>query len=209
MSAYTEAAVGQMPDMTPPSPPFLKHIEQEKEAIVLNWDHSPESDVKAYNIYRFEPKDSANTYIRLNRQHLPPTANLFTDRILKHKTEYAYQLVVIDSSDNISQPSEQKRLTFLSERTDLYTFKMDVSARRNGKRVILTWHLDVEDAMDFMVYRRLAGTNEFVAISTLTQSTKFIDTSLKKGERCEYQIRAYSNNGTTYKSNSYWVERKK
>jgi fibronectin type 3 domain-containing protein len=206
MSAYTEAGVGKMPDITPPSPPFFKNIEQDKEAIVLHWDVSPESDVKAYNIYRFEPKDSANTYIRLNRQELSPISNLFTDRILKHKTEYAYQLVAIDSSGHTSQPSAQKRLTFLSERTDLYTFKMDVSVRRNGKRVILTWDLDTDETPDFIVYKRLSGTDEFIPIGTSTQESKFIDTSLEKGDRYEYQVRAYSNDGMVYKSNTYWVE---
>jgi fibronectin type 3 domain-containing protein len=209
MSEYTEVGVGKMPDITSPSSPVLTNIEQDKESIVLHWDISPESDVKAYNIYRFEPKDSANTYIRLSRQALSPTSNLFTDRILKHKTEYAYKLFAIDSSGHISQPSEQKRLTFLSERTDLYTFKMEVSVRRNGKRVILTWDLDTDETPDFIVYKRLSGTDEFVAISTLTKDLNFTDTSLEKGDRCEYQVRAYLSEGTIFKSNTFWVERKK
>jgi hypothetical protein len=209
MSEFTEAAVGQMPDITPPSPPFLKHIEQEGEAIVLNWDISPESDVKTYIIYRFEPRDSARTYMRINRQDLSPTTNLFTDRMVRHKTEYAYRLVAIDSANNVSDFSEQKRLVFLSNRTDLLAINLDISVRRNGKRVRLNWELDTDETPDFMVYKRLFGTEEFVPASGLTKEKRFTDRSLAKGERYEYQVRAYSSDGDIYKSNSRWAERTK
>ena len=211
MSTFTEAAVGRMPDITPPSPPFLKHIEQEGEAIVLHWDVSPESDVETYIVYRFETRDSAETYMRLNRQNIAPATILFTDRFLRHRTEYAYQLVAVDSSGNQSEPSTQKRLVFLSERTEQYTFQMDINTRRNGRRVRLNWTLDTGTDTDetpaFMVFRRLSGTDEFVATSTLTQEKRFTDTSLQKGQRAEYQIRAYANDGQAYNSNTRWAER--
>jgi fibronectin type 3 domain-containing protein len=208
ISEFTEAAVGQMPDITPPSPPFLKRIEQEGEAIVLHWNVSPESDVEKYIIYRFEPRDSARTYMRVNRLDLPPTANLFTDRMLKHRTEYAYELVAVDSSGNVSEHSQQKRLVFLSERTDQYTFKMDISVRRNGRRVRLNWDLDAEyDTPNFVVFKRLSGTDEFIPASGLTRERRFTDNTLAKGQRFEYQVRAYSSDGEVYKSNTRWAER--
>ena len=207
MSEFSEASFGRMPDVTPPSPPFLRRIEQDGEAIVLHWDISPESDVESYIIYRFETGDSAATFRRLNRMDLPPTANLFTDRMVKHRTEYAYQLVAVDSSGNVSKPSAQKRFTFLSERSDLHTFTLNISVRRNGRRVRLNWQIDSDQTLEFMVFRRRFGKDEFLPASALTKERKFTETSLEKNERYEYQIRAYSSNGDVFRSNTHWVKR--
>jgi fibronectin type 3 domain-containing protein len=207
MSEFTEAGFGRMPDVTPPSPPFLRRIEQEGEAIVLHWDISPESDVEMYIIYRFETNDSAATYRRLNRLDLPQTTTLFTDRMVRHRTEYAYEMVAVDSSGNVSELSAQKRLVFLSERTDLYTFNLDISVRRNGRRVRLNWNIDTDQTLDFMVFKRRQGRDEFVSASTLTKERRFTDTSLEKGQRYEYQIRAYSTDGDVFRSNTRWAER--
>jgi len=207
MSAFTEAGFGIMPDITPPSPPFLRRVEQDGEAIVLHWDISPESDVEMYVIYRFEANDSAGTFRRLNRTDLPATASLFTDRMVRHRVEYVYQMVAIDSAGNVSEPSAQQRMIFLSQRADLYTFDLDISVRRNGRRVRLTWVIDSEQTLDFMVFRRRLGRDEFVPVGTLTRERRFTDGSLEKGQRYEYQIRAFSADGDVFRSNSRWAER--
>ncbi len=207
MSEYSITGNARMPDVIPPSAPFLKPIEQENEALIVRWTPSPESDVRGYNLYRYETKDPDESLIKLNRKELPASISLFTDRIITHKTEYAYYLIAIDSSNNTSVLSEKQAFTFISEKPITCEIKHFATKTKKSKRVILEWSIDMDDVQGCIIYRRTSASTEFSPISAMiTTGKSYTDKDIEKGQRYEYQLRVYLDNGEVCKSRSVWVE---
>lgn len=85
-------------DMLPPT--MVKNVKgkREKEDAVITWDAIKSSDVKGYNIYRNNSKDTV--YKKITTTVLSASTITYTDKQLKEGTVYGYKVESVDDAGN-------------------------------------------------------------------------------------------------------------
>ncbi len=111
-SDFSNVASAKMPDLQPPSKPFIKRIFQENETLIIEWIPNAESDLLSYDIYRTNMQDSS--IVHLNPSLVQNT--IFTDNQIQTNSLYRYFLTATDTAGNISPPSEYFYATFYNSK---------------------------------------------------------------------------------------------
>ena len=91
----------QLPDIIPPSAPFLKEAIVRENAIELQWNWAKEDAIQGYNVYKINDEKLQ----KLN-ENLVLTAN-FSDKSVFNKGVSEYYIQAVDSSKLISKPSNR------------------------------------------------------------------------------------------------------
>jgi hypothetical protein len=208
-SAPSEIAKIKLPDVTPPTPPFIKEININESGFALIEflpDLSP--DLKGYHVYRSEKHDSAN-YKRINLQIIPPTSTSFVDRNISPDTLYHFYLVAIDSAGNISRPS----VAFPFEKPvvkDILQSLKEVKYKynRRNNQIELSWELKKDpNVIGFTVFRKTNLEDVFTPISGLIKNNSFYDNKIFETIKTyQYEVREYSKHGTVEKSPILTIE---
>ena len=208
-SAPSEIAKVKLPDVTPPTSPFIKEINCNENGFALIEflpDLTP--DLKGYHVYRSEKHDSAN-YKRVNIQLIPPTSTSFIDRYIAPDTLYHYYMVAIDSAGNISRPS----VAFPFEKPvvkDLLQKLSDIKYKYNKRnnQIELSWNLKTDpNVIGFTVFRKTNLDDVFTPISGLIKDNFFSDSKiLETIKTYQYEVREYSKHGTVERSPILTIE---
>ena len=120
------------------------------------------------------------------------TSASYTDKTAKSGTTYKYTIRAIGSSAKSKYGSTAyKTIKFLSA-----PVLGKITSTKSG--VTVTWG-EVKGASKYLVYRK-TGSGEYELIKT-TSSTKFTDSTAKKGKTYTYKVYAgYSSYTSSYKS---------
>jgi uncharacterized protein len=203
-SPYSDFAIARMPDVTPPSAPFIKTIySNDKNQILIEWLPNAEPDLQGYSIYRKNTNDSLSNFKKLNVKYIDRTSYRYTDRYVEENIVYEYYLQAVDSSGNVSQNSNRNKFkSFVNDdgvKTKITQFEVNYSAKR--KQVALKWKLkSTEDLLGYVVYKQKPGETIFSPISGTLEDENLLDTDVSSGSEYVYQLRVYNQRGDVYKS---------
>lgn len=211
-SPYSECAFSQLPDVCPPSAPFLKSVHQnERKHIIVEWFANPEPDLAGYHIFRKNCNDSAGEYEKLNVSDLDPIVIRYTDREVEEGT-YDYFLLAIDSSRNSSPSSNHIKYKMGHSQTheEVSFARFEAKYSEKQAQVALAWKLRKDaEIKGCIIYKMGPNENVFSPITTITDKTTYTDSNISQNLDYLYQVRAYGLNGDIYKSEKVIVKTNK
>ena len=208
-SVPSEIARVKLPDVTPPTPPFIKEININESGFAqLEFLPNLSPDLKGFQVFRSEKHDSSN-YKKVNLVLVPPSATSFIDRTIIPDSMYHYYIVAIDSADNVSKPS----VSFPFEKPvlkDKLQALDQATAKYNKKKnqIELTWTIKKDNAViGFTVFRKTNLEEIFTPVSGLIKTNTFYDQKIFENIKSyQYEIREYSKHGTIEKSPILTIE---
>jgi hypothetical protein len=134
-SAYTEPVLIKLPDVIAPSEPFLKSAEvNAKKDVRLTWFRNTEHDLAGYDVYRKQLLDEKQTdFEKTNINLIPGNITMYTDRYQEGGGNYEYYISAVDSTKNISRPSNHFKVRVPDVENQLLEFAI-VTGRYNNRR---------------------------------------------------------------------------
>lgn len=205
-SAYVSAT---MPDITAPERPHIKTVVHYEMNSVIEWVLNVDNDLVGYHILRAD--SLAGSFNRINPNLIHPKINRFTDRSTEANTTYYYQVVAVDSANNMSEPSLPysfyKGSKVSSFDTETLVLKSQFHKRSN--MLSLRWKLSEGTSSSLLGYVVYAGSNDtsLKPITGLIKETS-IKTKIATNSTDHYQVRAYTATGQTLKSEVLSMENK-
>ncbi len=193
-SETSDTLVVKLPDLTPPSKPFLKKVSVVDNKYKIVWKENKEYDLAGYNVYFYNDIDTVklNTQLINNQQ--------FIDNRKHKETVLRYLITAVDSNSNESEYSNHYELEQLyNSMADGNFTKIKYKVNKQNKGVSISWKFKGKNQlMGFIVYRA-GDDNKFKAISGLIKEKYFEDKKLKTGN-FKYKIIALYSSGDKVKS---------
>lgn len=210
-SIPSDIAKVTMPDVTPPSTPFIKDVQISADGFaVIEFLPNLSPDLKGYNIFRSEKHDSTS-YKRVNILMIPPSFTSFVDRTIIPDTMYHYYLVAVDSSDNTSKASHPfpfEKPVLKDKLQTLNELKFNYNRKKN--QIELSWNLKKDpNVLGFTIFRKTSLEDVFTPVSGMIKNNLFNDTKIsEKIKSYSYEVREYSKHGSVIKSPIVSIETK-
>jgi len=183
--------LARMPDITPPSQPFIKQVEPADKGLLIEWLPGFEPDLAGYNLYRYGA--GSDTALIAS---VPADQMAYRDSALQPGVKYYYRLEATDSMGNASEWSNP--YAGVAEHSDAAMAKPEITKLEyNDKRkeVLISWEVPGPgDYLGFVVFRNVAGMDLRPVSGKLTGNT-FIDAGVAPPATLSYQVRAYRDNG--------------
>ena len=103
LSKIASFSTTAQPDLTPPAKPQNLAIIQGSEKLMLTWSDNSESDLAAYNIYKFDGTDFVEVFSQV-------ADTFYVDKGLENNSSYFYKITAVDkqSPPNESEFSDEK-----------------------------------------------------------------------------------------------------
>jgi fibronectin type 3 domain-containing protein len=198
-SGYTEPVLIKLPDVTPPSEPFLKSAEvNTKKNVRLSWFRNTEHDLAGYNVYRKQLlPEKQQDFEKANVKLIPGNITIYTDRYPEAAGLYEYYISAVDSTQNASGPSNHYKAKVPDVENHLFEFASLVGKYSNRhRRVELKWKLkEGEPVLGFVVYKQAVHESGLTSITGLSGENKLTDARVSTGAEYCYQVRAYNLRG--------------
>ena len=196
-SEYAGPIQVQLPDVTPPSAPFIKNSYKQEDYVVVSFEKNTDADLMHYTLFRKD--DKYNKWEQLNTNDIPPYVTEYKDRALLANTKYVYYMVATDSTGNRSERSNivgVKTLAKNNTKTIEIEVKSKVKKKKNKATVIWTSTLEEDEMLGCTLYRRKSN-QEYKQINKLTLNKKLY---LEMDEQLYiYQLRVHDKDGTIYR----------
>jgi uncharacterized protein len=178
------------PDTIVPSSPLFKSVVPDLRGIRLDFIMSHSDDVKRHTFNRKEYQDSVFKAIIVISDD---STTFFMDTTVLCGNTYVYQILVEDSSGNISTSKSliiKYETGFRKMITDV-KYKVD----RTSKSIYLSWNYPEQEIEKFVLYR--GKENQPVSILKTIDGTAFNykDNNLNIGSNYEYRIKAIMRSG--------------
>ncbi len=190
-SAYV---VGSIPDFNPPTKPLLMKADLNSSGhVILEWNPSSSADVASYSIIRKIENDTVYESI----QTLPIEKNESIDISFDEEELSAaeYYVVAIDSSGNVSDYSNGKRVVKMKGKSN--ELIRNIVAITNEGRVELTWNYQSDDSYSVLVYRSESDEN-YELIDRVNQKSGYVDRNVKSGKKYYYKLGLLESSGKRY-----------
>jgi hypothetical protein len=198
----------RMPDVIPPEQPLIKSANMKNDDIVIAWIANVDDDLWGYNLYRRSEKDTAG-FKQTNIHLLPGNSRHYTDRNTEAGQLYHYYLLAIDSSGNVSRPSETfvVRNAVSASASQLVTFnKANARFIKKSNRVHLSWQVEQEGLLGSVIYRKVKDENTMLPLTGMLTTQEYTDEAIEKAKTYIYEIRVYSSSGAVQRSSELMVE---
>jgi hypothetical protein len=192
--APSTEAVGRPLDATPPSPPLWFDVRGAERAIALQWLRDLDPDVAYLQLSRSaEATIGPGGTVEVGAfetiaDRLAPEATGFRDAEVVPGVVYAYRLVAVDASGNVSEPSELR--TAAAWDLTAPTAPTGLRAEPLEGGVELAWEATA-GVLGWYVERWRQGA--WVEVSDLLDAPGFVDGRGEAGDR--YRVRAVSPTG--------------
>ena len=161
-------------DVEPPSPTkgLLTSIDNKNMAVYLKWKKNTAKDLKGYNVYYFNDKDSIR--IELNKTLISADSTVLSFSVA-NPGDYSFWVAAIDSSENISI-SDTFAFTVEDKMPPEIPKNCSFELKNNG-RIKISWQSEQEgDFMTYRVYRKESKAKHFVLMTASKfDSTVFMD----------------------------------
>lgn len=194
-SEWTEPVTIAIPDLSIPASPVLTDIKGTDKSIELRWQRISDDDLAGYWINRTD--DTLYTPITLNEVLLPGDKTTYSDSSVKAGVLYYYQIVSVDSSLNISSPSQKLSARSYDTRMPMPPIVDSVYSAKD--QITITWFFEFQPPIPVsVVVERSRDGKRYVQISApLNEKVlKFIDSDISKGERYYYRLRSITSEGS-------------
>ncbi len=200
-SEMSSFAAAVMPDVVPPDQPVIKQVTPKDNAAVIEWLPNTDRDLKGYNIYRLEQKDTVFVTKKLNTKIIKKDITRYTDIFVKAGNKYSYYLVAIDTSGNTSVKSEKVSVVIPGGGTKGKITGVKIKYSKAKKTAKISWQVKSSDKIKgFAVFRKSADNEPLKPVTGLITTNEYSDKKLKEGKEYYYQIRAYTVSGNVIKS---------
>ncbi|MFN0188503.1 MAG: hypothetical protein ACKVQV_07360 [Bacteroidia bacterium] len=184
----------RMPDVMPPSTPVIKNSFVRGSSIVITWLKPSLNNLKGFMLQR--KADVRSTYTAVNKKVINASDTSYVDDEIEKGKNYTYQLIAIDSSNNLSEASLPM--------TILYTSSGVVKAPGNvvpvyddgKKEVRLNWSMisQPDNFKGYIVFRKEKGGNYFPLAEASVQPS-FVDTTVVRNTIYFYKVSAMDIDG--------------
>ncbi len=175
----------EIPDDFPPTSPLLIGAEILKDgSVALEWRPSSSTDVASYKVLRTFDTDTVATEIPMANA----TAETYTDTEYEalHIRYATYAVACIDSSGNVSKPSNSKRV-FSKKTPDFSRIQIaNLSQVEGGIR--LEWEETLANAYVILIYRKENEKALELLARASDGSDGYLDKAVKAGSEYIYKI---------------------
>jgi len=184
-SDRSEIVTVKKPDIVPPVAAVFANYKNSDNAIFIKFIPSSSADVVALILER---RTEGTAWNELER--LAPGTSQYTDTTVEDGEYYEYRLVVVDDSGNKTTSSKNLRLR-ASGPLFLQT-PVNLSAKRKGEKVELSWeYTDTEDIY-FLIYRKV-GDDPLITYQRVDGQREYTDMTIDK--EVQYAVKAVHKNG--------------
>jgi hypothetical protein len=202
-SQYSVIVYGKMPDVTPPSAPFLTRVySDEQKHLRLEWFSNAEPDLSGYDLFRKIADDSNSVFIKINHKRIPAIdKNYILPESLKGHS-YIYYLVAVDSANNISVPSNQLRFRASAIQKDTVIFsQFKVRYDKKQGQIILKWKIKNKDSVKgYVLYYSEQINSPLSHLTGLLTVPHFKFNPTGVGPFLQFQLRAYTLSNDIFRS---------
>ena len=208
MSPKTVPIYIAMPDVIPPDAPFIKNVSISEAGINIEWLPNNEPDLEGYQLFRC-PKNNPDNWQVIHDNILTPqqvgvslSANSYTDRSNKSDSEiYCYKIHAVDTTGNISAPSNIYTIKTKREKTELNQPELNLQYKKRNKAITLNWTAEQTEQLKGYIIFRKENYNNYKPVSTLLKKTEYIDKKIKSGTNYQYKVKAFYQTGAKAESN--------
>lgn len=208
-SEPSELVSVRMPDILPPSQPFIKEVREEEDKIIIEWIPNVDADLMGYHLFRAVGSDTAK-FEQLNINLLPGSSFRYTDRLTEAGQQYFYSLQALDSTGNrsaISNIYSGSRMAVQAEGIRITSAK--ASYKKKTKDVQISWKSEEDnDFLGYVIYRKEGQESPLRPLTGMLRLNDHTDNQVKGGFNYFYEIRAYSKSGAISKSEILEIETK-
>ena len=203
-SDYAAPVSVRLPDITPPSPPFiLKGSVMTGGRINIEWFSNPENDLAGYELWA---KNLTDTVARFRKEPklISKSATAYS-YVPEAPGKYIHHLVAVDSAGNKSVPSNTVSVIKRPAAKEFAqpVLKADYSDRRHEVR--LSWSAGQEGNRGFILYRK-EGSRPFEPLGRVVTGRSLKDTTAAPGHTYVYQVREYSGSGDVRRSEDITIK---
>lgn len=199
-SIPSEIAKAKMPDIVAPIPPYLKEVQSVEKYIIVNWLESKDGDLKGYNLYKSNYKNSG--FAKINNKVILAKTTTYKDENIIKGINYYYYLTAIDSSGNESGFSNIiNGLNNNPGMTGKSLSGVKIKVRKEHKDVFITLKGDKDNEFEgYVIFRREGEKGRLIPLTGKIHSIDYSDKDIKEGSTYAYEIRAYTKIGEVVKS---------
>ncbi len=183
----------KLPDITPPSSPFLKTVKLSGDSVSFVWHKITERDLAGYNLYL----KTSNDTIKINNELIQ--GGSYKSTIPSNLTDLCFWLTAVDSSSNESAYSNNYTLKKNDQDTETGKFsKLKLKYKSESKNISLTWKYKGVEPMGYVVYYSHNGSR-MKPISKMTNKNSTQYRSKGKGNY-SFKVIAFYPDGSKVKS---------
>jgi len=199
-SAKTAPIYIAMPDVTPPTAPFLKKVSVTEEGVTITWLPNLEPDLAGYQLLR-SLKTEPLKWEQINSADLSSSTTNHLDENLEGGKSYCYQLKAIDETGNVSAGSNIYTASVKAKQDNLAATELKIRYKKRDEFITLNWAATTSGQLKgYMVFRQ-EGYSSFIPVSPLMKAEKFVDEKIKPGVNYRYKVKAFYQNGQRTESN--------
>lgn len=194
---FSPPHLAQLIDSIPPAiPSGLKATIDQQGAVALSWLPNKEPDLYGYRVYRSNFKDEESAQITSE----PIAQNTINDKVNVNTLNEAiyYTVMAIDRNQNHSPLSEILRVPLPDKIKPQPPTLLPLTSDDTGV-TIQWWPSGSEDVVQYDVYRKSAGKDEWQRLKIITASKdslyQYVDTTAEPGKQNMYTIIALDDAG--------------
>ena len=188
----------RLPDVTPPTAPFLVSAEIKKKMMVVQWLRNPEKDLAYYHLFiKSDDTLQIEQVLKMDRSSLSYTIEPKAGR------HYWFKMLAMDSIGNASVFSNRASCNVPAPEKENRT-QLTISRRHKKKSDLLciSWKKRAfSDSAHFVVFRKMAGEVGFVPITGVMSASSYSEVVPDLVMELQFQVRAYLQQGIVIKSN--------
>ncbi len=193
----SEFVNGNVYDIRPPEAPQYLISAVDTGKLILNWEANSEKDLMGYRLFRSvaDEDNSDNTFVIVSSVIID--TNYYVEPMSKNvRSVFAYQVRAVDSSFNLSDPSNIVLAQMPDVTPPVAPFIKKSYEKDNA--LIVEWMPNVEkDLMAYNIYKKAKGDTlgfEKLNISPIPKNlTTYADKTAERGQFYEYYIEAIDN----------------
>lgn len=208
-SDYSNIAGVRMPDAVSPERPFIRNIAYTDGYITVEWIANADTDLKGYNLYSREEKDTAGTFKIVNAGIIAPQVTRYTDKWAKANVAYLYYLVAVDSAGNQSQPSEHYKAYNIQTDDKNKSQVKNVRIVEKDKNIELSWQVSESAKYQGTVVFRGETADNMKPVSGMLKTDKYTDVLTDSTAVFFYQVKVYDTDGSKGETETIKLERVK
>lgn len=182
----------QLPDIIPPTAPFLRTAMLKENTVQLQWDEVKTDAILGYNVYRIYENEKT----KVNATYI--TTGNYTDSSALKKGIYEYYIQAIDSAKLESKPSNRLFVNTISSEGRIV--RLNASQDLSSKKVVLEIIGITPDEVQTAKLYRKTGLSGFKAVPFQFLRTTFADEDSEPGKIYEYYLDVVDQNGERFQS---------
>jgi hypothetical protein len=188
-SDYSAVVEVKMPEIIPPTPPFIRKISVENGRNVVMWVSGGETVLAGYDLYRKGGQDA--DFVLLAAVASPDSCT-YTDTAVENNRVYVYRVQSRSEGGLVSAASLDYKVTAISKGDTKTAMTLTLSPAKD--RVKLIWEIPVTDAVNIQLYKKVGDGTFALFLDMLDPTGAQEDTDVVPGSKYHYMLVLKTNN---------------